>query len=55
MASEPSVGAVVFNDLNDRNLNIDFNLENMLRFEANPDHISIYSVKLIQFQEAARY
>ena len=28
------VGAVVFNDLkNDRNLNIDFNLENMLRFE----------------------
>lgn len=38
------IGAIVFNDLkNDRNLNIDFNLENMLKFEGQTGPYLQYS------------
>ncbi|MDO7983646.1 arginine--tRNA ligase [Candidatus Phytoplasma fabacearum] len=36
VAEKIAIGAIVFNDLkNDRHLNIDFNLENMIKFEGN--------------------
>ncbi|MDO8064218.1 arginine--tRNA ligase [Candidatus Phytoplasma bonamiae] len=36
VAEKIAIGAIIFNDLkNDRHLNIDFNLENMIKFEGN--------------------
>lgn len=44
VAEAVGVGAIVFNDLkNDRNLNVDFNLENMLKFEGQTGPYLQYS------------
>lgn len=44
VAEAVGIGAIIFNDLkNDRNLNIDFNLENMLKFEGQTGPYLQYS------------
>lgn len=44
VAEAVGIGAIVFNDLkNDRNLNVDFNLENMLKFEGQTGPYLQYS------------
>jgi len=44
IADAVGIGAIIFNDLkNDRNLNIDFNLENMLKFEGQTGPYLQYS------------